>query len=196
MLMQTRRFSKYLPTAQSVRNSRLLKPFDRLLHHHFLWQLNRRAVAGGVAVGLFFGIIVPFGQVFLAALAAVVLRVNLPVAVLFTLVTNPFTFLMIYYFAYRLGDRLTGGGSDVPVAVIDAEIEQTVIAQQAEAAGWASHLIDWLQSVGMPLAVGLVVIAVTTALIGYFTVSNLWKLWVRWQWRRRRLTRSEINATR
>ncbi|PWF48494.1 DUF2062 domain-containing protein [Massilia glaciei] len=80
-----------LPSPQSLRQSRLLKPLGRYLHHHFLWQFNRRAVAGGLAAGLFSGLILPLGQIGLAAVAAIVFRVNLPVAALSTLVTNPLT---------------------------------------------------------------------------------------------------------
>ncbi|HYD80288.1 MAG TPA: DUF2062 domain-containing protein [Paucimonas sp.] len=79
--MRIPRYSRYFPTAQELKDNRFLRPFVRHLHHHSFRQFNRRPVAGGVAIGLFFGILVPFLQIFLAASATVVLRVNLPVAV-------------------------------------------------------------------------------------------------------------------
>ncbi len=57
--------------------------FGEQLHHHNLWHLHRRSVAGGVAVGLFTGLIPGSNpvQFFFAALFAIVFKVNLPVAV-------------------------------------------------------------------------------------------------------------------
>lgn len=179
------RLFKRLPSAQSLKDNRFLKPFARYLHHYFLWQFNRRAVAGGVAVGLFLGILVPFMQIFLAAFAAILLRVNLPVAAASTLVTNPLTFPAIYYIAYRLGEFLTGGKQITPEAAIVAEIEQAVTVSQSEATGWMTNLVDWAQSVGLPLAVGLLVLATVAAIGGYFVVSVVWQLRVRRNWRRR-----------
>jgi len=55
------------------------------------FESNRRTVAGGVAVGVFFGLLIPVGQILGAAVAAICFKVNLPVAAMSTLVTNPFT---------------------------------------------------------------------------------------------------------
>lgn len=195
--MPSRRFRKHFPTPQHLMENRFLKPFSRHLHHHFLWQFNRRAVAGGVAVGLFFGILIPFAQILMAALAAMLLRVNLPVAAFSTLVSNPLTFPPLYYLAYRLGDILTGSAPMPPPASIEADIEHTVAVQQGEVEGWLPGLIDWVQSIGFPLAAGLAVLAVTAAVAGYLCVNILWKLRVRWKWHRRlRLRSMDGNAAR
>jgi uncharacterized protein (DUF2062 family) len=183
--MRLQWLSKRFPTAQSLKNNRFLKPFSRHLHHHFLWQFNRRAVAGGVAVGLFFGILVPFAQIFLAVFAAISLRVNLPVAAFSTLISNPLTFPPIYYLAYRLGNILTGSTRPPPDAHIDADIKEVVAIQQGEVSGWLPNLADWLQTIGMPLATGLIVLAVSSACVGYFAVNTLWKIRSRRRWRRR-----------
>lgn len=179
-------FSKRLPTAQSLKESRFLKPFARYLDHHFLWQINRRSVAGGVAVGLFFGLLIPFAQIFFAALVAILLRVNLPTAAFCTLVSNPLTFPAIYYFAYKLGDFLTGRESEVAEVVIESDIQEVMTVQQGEVIGWFPHLMLWLQSVGLPLALGLLVIASVGALVGYVLVSEAWKLHARRRWAKRR----------
>lgn len=183
--MQSRRFSKRLPTPQALKDNRFLKPFSRHLHHHFLWQFNRRSVAGGVAVGLFFGILVPFAQIFLSAIAAILLRVNLPAAALCTLVTNPLTFPPIYFLAYRLGDILTGTEPVPPETRIRADIEEAIAVQQGEPSGWLPHLVDWVQTVGLPLATGLIVLAVAVATAGYFAVNAVWKMRIRRRWRMR-----------
>ena len=51
------------------------------LHHPNLWHLHRRSVAGGVAVGMFCGLIPGPFQMIGAAIMSVLFRVNLPVAV-------------------------------------------------------------------------------------------------------------------
>jgi uncharacterized protein (DUF2062 family) len=181
-------FSKHFPTRQGLKDSRFLKPFSRYLHHHFLWQFNRRAVAGGATVGLFFGILFPVLQIFLAAFAAIVWRVNLPVAAFTTLVTNPLTFPPIYYLAYRLGAVLTGAASPQAVTGING-----MVAIEADA-GWFSKLIDWIQAFGLPLALGLFVLASVTALLGYVMVNMVWTLRVRFNWRRRQLKRLKAGA--
>ncbi len=192
--MLIRWFSRHFPTPQGLKNSRFLKPFARYLDYHFLWQFNRRSVAGGATVGLFFGILFPFLQIFLAAFAAIVLRVNLPVAAFSTLITNPFTFPAIYYLAYRLGAILTGTVSVPPEAVIDADIERIVALQPDTVVGWFPKLIDWLQAVGVPLALGLLVMATVGALLCYVTVTMVWKLRVRLKWRRRQRRRAKARA--
>jgi uncharacterized protein (DUF2062 family) len=94
-------FRKFLPSHDTVKSQRWLKPFGSWLHHPNLWHLHRRSVAGGVAVGLFCGLVPGPLQVISAALLAVLLRVNLPVAAFTTLYTNPFTILPLYWVAYK-----------------------------------------------------------------------------------------------
>lgn len=185
--MRRTRFFKWLPTSESIRENRFLKPFAHYLHHHYLWQFNRRSVAGGLAVGLFFGILIPFAQILLAAIAAVMLRVNLPVAAFSTLVTNPFTFPAVYFVAYRLGELLTGGEAPVPEEAIETEVKVKILEQQTDVSGWFANSIDWMQSVGSSLAIGLGVLAIVSAVGGYFIVSGLWRLNATRRWRKRRM---------
>jgi len=187
-------FFKRLPSAQSLKQMRFLRPFAHHLEHHALWQFNRKAVAGGVAVGLFFGLLIPFAQIFLAALAAIALRVNLPVAAFSTLVSNPLTFPPIYYLAWRIGEFLTGGRETVPETVIVNDIAQAVTVQQGEVTGWFPNLLLWLQSVGLPLVLGLLLLAVAGAALGYVLVSTLWKFNVGRRWRRRSRLRASEGA--
>ena len=62
-----------------------------------LWRWSRRGVALGVGLGVFFGLLLPVAQIPISAVAAVLLRANLPAAVGSTLITNPVTFGPIYY---------------------------------------------------------------------------------------------------
>jgi uncharacterized protein (DUF2062 family) len=102
-----------MPTAETVRKSRWVGWIGPALHHPRLWHLNRRGVALGMAIGVFFGFLIPVAQIPVAAVVAVWLRGNVVAAVGSTLITNPFTFAPIYLLAYRLGSAIIGQG-DVP----------------------------------------------------------------------------------
>lgn len=190
--MRRSRIFKYLPSAEAIRKSRVLKPFGRHLQHHFLWQFNRQSVAGGAAVGVFFGILMPFAQILVAALFAVVLRVNLPVAAFATLVSNPLTFAPMYYLAFRIGNFFV---ADTPLddgiradENIDSRIDEkvgTLLAQQTEVSGWFDNLLGWAGGIGPSLIAGLLVLALISAVISYLSISGVWRLHALRRWRRR-----------
>lgn len=184
--MRRHHLFKRLPTPHAMMQSRMLKPFRRYLDHHALWQFNRRGVAGGVAIGLFFGILIPFAQILLAAFAAVFLRVNLPVAAVSTLITNPFTFPGVYYCAYLVGGLFLHADDVAQPAAIENHIVQTLAVRQEVLSGWFASACDWLQSVGFQLVIGLSVLSVVTSTLGYFAVNAVWHYWVRQRWRKRR----------
>jgi uncharacterized protein (DUF2062 family) len=47
-------------------------------------------------------------------------------------------------------------------------------------------LVDWMLALGKPLALGLVALAVTLAVAGYFATGIAWRLHVVYSWRRRK----------
>lgn len=102
---------KYLPDHETIRNNPWLRPFESSLLHPRLWHLNRHSAAGAVAAGLFCGLIPGPLQMLGAAISAVAFKVNLPLALLVTLYTNPFTIVPLYLLAYQIG-RLTIGESN------------------------------------------------------------------------------------
>ena len=103
---------KYLPNHDAVHGNRWLRPFRNSLLHPRLWHLNRHSAAGAVAVGLFCGLIPGPLQMIGAAICALVFRVNLPLALLVTLYTNPFTIVPLYVLAYQIGRLATDNHSD------------------------------------------------------------------------------------
>ena len=192
--MRRSKFFKFFPKPEAIRNSRLLKPFGRHLQHHFLWQFNRQSVATGAAVGLFFGILMPFAQIPVAALFAIVVRANLPVAALGTFISNPLTFAPMYYLAYRLGGFLlgatpmqtesSGGAGEGEEKVLEQKVDE-IMAKQAEVDGWFANLADWASGVGPALSLGLLVLAFLVALIAYLAISGVWRLHALRRWRQR-----------
>lgn len=156
----------------AVLKSRWLRPFAHLFAHPSLWHLNRRSVPRALGVGLFAAFVIPVGQFVLAALLAVPLRANVPLAAAATLVTNPLTFPPIYIGAYKLGTFLLDhsphdGADDL-------------------AKSFGSTLLE----VSGPTALGLLVFGTCSAIIG-FAAASLW--WRFRQWRRWRQSRPTVD---
>jgi uncharacterized protein (DUF2062 family) len=182
-------FRKILPDHDTIRQNRYIARFGPWLQYHNLWHLRRRSVAGGVAVGLFAGLIPGSNPVqFTAgALLAIAFRVNLPIAVLVTLYSNPFTIVPLYYLAFKLGQ----------LALISGEGALPPLAFGLEGKGfseWLPAALEWLASVGKPLLVGLPLLAIVLAVTGYLVTDLTWQLYVRCAWQRRRRLRARRAA--
>ena len=171
-------FRKYLPQHETVKSHRWLKPFGGLLHHPNLWHLHRRSVAGGVAIGLFCGLIPGPLQMISAALLAVLFRVNLPVAAFTTLYTNPFTIVPLYLLAYELGAWVSGTRSGV--AIVHPSFPELSWHS------WPNELWNWLALLGEPFLIGLPLFAVGLSIAGYFAVRVARRVAVIWKWRARK----------
>lgn len=170
---------QFLPHHESVKNNRWIRPFGRWLQQPNLWHLHRRSVAGGVAVGLFCGLIPGPLQMLGAALLAVLFRVNLPVALFATLYTNPFTIVPLYLLAYQLGQWASGGQNGLVIA-------QLPQMRWGSAGSWGSELWHWLAQLGKPLLIGLPLLAVMLAITGYVAVRLAWRAAVIYRWRARK----------
>lgn len=168
-------FRDRLPGRDGVLQNRWLQPIRHWLQHPNLWHLNRHSVAGGVALGLFCGLIPGPFQMPTAALLAMWLRVNLPVALATTLYTNPFTIVPLYLLAHRIGLLVTGASAQNPVSDFPELSWKDGFEQ----------LWLWLMAMGEPLLIGLPLLATGLAVIGYFAVRFAWRLAVQWKWYRR-----------
>ncbi|WP_159691887.1 DUF2062 domain-containing protein [Cognatazoarcus halotolerans] len=166
----------YLPDPDAIRSNRWLAPFGNTLLHPRLWHLNRHSAAGAVAVGLFCGLIPGPFQMLGAAICCVVFRVNLPLALLTTLYTNPFTIVPLYLAAFGVGEWLIGSGSTFTPP---PELGSLPISN------WAGALIDWMAGLGKPLALGLIAMAGALSTSGYLIVRGLWRWHLIRAWRKR-----------
>ena len=162
---------RWLPPREKVLSNRWLRPVARHLDDDRLWHFDREPVARGVAIGLFFGLLLPLAQFLFAAVSAIVLRGNVPTAAVSTLITNPITFPPIYWLAYRLGTRLIEARSAGPVADVIA----SEAGQVAHHTGWLESVLYWVHTAGLPLATGLLVLACCASLTGYVLVRVLWR---------------------
>lgn len=171
---------KILPDHDAIRNSRWLAPFENTLLHPRLWHLNRRSAAGAVAAGMFCGLIPGPLQMLGAAICAVIFRVNLPLAMVTTLYTNPLTIVPLYVTAFAIGQW-----------ALPAEHQQFVAPPEPGEDGliaWLHALVDWMIGLGAPLALGLVLLAAGLAVASYFAVRLAWRIYLirAWHLRARR----------
>ena len=185
--MPRKLFRRFLPDQATVRSNRYLAwcaTWGPWLNHPNLWHLNRDSVAGGFAIGLFAGLIPGPLQMLGAALLAIALKRNLPVALVTTLYTNPLTIAPLYLLAFGYG-RLLMGANHHPVKVEPFEWDWAHWIDSSQA------LFHWMVSLGTPLAIGLVALALTLAALGYAAVQVGWRLYVMLAWHRRGKRRRE-----
>ena len=178
---------RFVPTRESIKQNRLLSWLGPRVHDPLLWHVNRNSVARGVAIGMFFGLMIPVAQIPAAAVVALATRANLWVTAIATLISNPFTYGPIYIFAYRLGTSL------LPPAVTRDAVaadDHAVVALQ-----WFLDAIHWLTGIGRPLVLGMLIMAVTAAIVGYFSVMLAWRLNVVLKRRKQRSQRLAVRRT-
>lgn len=180
--MSFERLKRYLPDSHTLREHRALRWMAPWLQHPRLWHVNRRGIAMGLAIGVFFGLLIPVAQIFFAAAAALLLRANIPAAVGSTLITNPITFAPVYYAAYHLGAWMLGH-AEVPV--VEVNLENFAARTETGLALW----MDRLAMVGAPLAAGLLTLAVCLSVLIYFAVHWVWRLRIVRAWQRRKENR-------
>jgi uncharacterized protein len=180
-------FRKYLPRPDTVLATRWCAPFRPWLSHPNLWHLNRRSVAGAVAIGLFAGLVPGPFQMLTALLLAVPLRRNIPVALAVTFYTNPFTIVPLYVLAYGYGRLLLPGHWEPDFVPF--------VWDWADFTGSIGGLWHWTLSLGKPLGIGLVALALTLAVLGYFAADLGWRAYVAASWRKRARRRAN-SATR
>ncbi|MDD3530377.1 MAG: DUF2062 domain-containing protein [Gallionellaceae bacterium] len=184
--MPRKHFRKYLPDHQAIRDHRHLRLFQPLLRHPNLWHLNRHSVAGGVAAGLFAGLIPGPLQMLSGAILAIVFRVNLPVAVVTTLYTNPFTWGPLIVAAYALGSLFTG------------ETMAHAIPPEFDWGGghWLNYLPElwaWFKELGLTYVIGSLALGLIFAALGYALVQAAWRLYIlAYLRRRKRRTQASI----
>lgn len=168
---------RHLPAANDIRDRPQLRLLGRLLQDPFLLHLNRRSVAGGVAVGLFVAFIPLPVQMIIAALLAIALRVNLIISVGLVWISNPLTMPPMFYFTYLVGTWLIGK------PIIHTAFEPSL--------GW---FWQRLSVIWQPLALGSLVVGTMVALAGYGAVHLGWRLVILRHLRRRRARRGDGRA--
>ena len=162
-----------------VRTQWYLSPFDHLLQDPNLWGIRRRTVVPAFSLGLFVAML-PFpGHMVAAALLALALRVNIPVAIVSTWVINPLIIGPAYYLAYEVGRTL---------------LRRTPRPFEFELSyAW---LIDGFVAVWQPLLLGCVLLGAILSLVGFIALDLMWRASIRGYLKRRRARKSSRDANK
>jgi uncharacterized protein (DUF2062 family) len=166
-------FQQLLPDHGRIRQHRQLRFLGRILHDPDIFHLTRRSTAGGVATGLFVGFLPIPGQMLVSALAAILFRVNLPLAVVLVWISNPLTMPPLFFLSYRIGTRLLGH----PHESVHFEMS-----------------LQWLATTFMhiwpPVLAGCLLLGTVAGAAGYVGVRLLWRLAVVRKMEERRISKA------
>ena len=171
---------RHAPTREQLERNRFVRPFAHYVLRPELWRFTRRSVPRGVAAGLLVGIfaLIPGIQIVGAALMCVPSRGNIPLAAAMTFLSNPATTPFVLAASLFVGNAL---GFHADLAAFRALYDDS-----ASVSEWLS----WLLSAAAPaLVIGLLVIAVIAAAIGYLAASFLWRANIGRKWHRRQARR-------
>ncbi len=149
---------RFMPNREKIKAIKALEFLGDKLHRPNLWHLNRRSVSLAFAIGLWAMYTPPLPwQMAIAGVLAIYFNANLPIAVALVWITNPVTWLPLYYAAYEVGSLVLGRGS--------FQFEQF------------SHLfsIEKVWELGAPLLLGCFILMNVGAALGYFGVQYFWR---------------------
>jgi len=176
---------KYIPAPHTITENRWIAKLGPRIKDPNLWHLNRRSVSAGVFAGILCAFIPLPVQIFVAIFLCFFIHGNLPISVAATWVSNPFTYLPLYYFCFEVGAMITGvpvdtSGSPIKVnfgiILSDFDVFITQLAQL----GWKSI---------RPLFIGCTIVGLLSAGLSFVAVRLLWRLHIISAWKRRRQRR-------
>lgn len=177
--MPKKLFQRYMPDPKKIREIKGLQFLGDHLHSPNLWHLNRRSVANAFACGLFAMYTPPLPwQMIIAGVLAVIFSANLPIAVALVWITNPLTWIPMYYFAYRVGALVTGRDS----------FNFSAFSQLFS--------LETAWELGAPFLLGCFILMVLGAILGYFSIHAFWRWHVRRAWEERKLRRLGLAVER
>jgi len=169
---------RWVPDPKKIRETPGLRIVGKVLHDPNLFHLTRHSVSMAFVVGMFICFLPIPGQMPLAALTALWLRCNLPITIGLVWLSNPVTFPVIFYAAYKVGAWML----QRPPAHFSFE--------------WSR---EWLASgfltVWQPLVLGCLTFAVVSSVTSYFLIQWFWRWHVSDRWRRRRKHRAQRNSS-
>lgn len=145
-----------LPSRDALMTNRWLKWAHPVLSKPEFFKFQRKSVARGAAIGVFFAFALPLAQIPASVFFAILMRTNIPVAVAATFVNTPLTFGPVYYLAYKLGDAILAaqrmtGLPEISTADIEVPVSQAIL-------------------------LGSMLIAVTASTLAYLAVKASWKI--------------------
>ncbi|MEQ8232501.1 MAG: DUF2062 domain-containing protein [Gammaproteobacteria bacterium] len=167
---------RYLVSRENFAHARGLGWLGTRLHDPELWHLGRRSVAGGVGLGFFLAFIPLPVQMLIGGVLAFLFRVNLPVTMAAIWLTNPLTMAPMFLFAYKVGSWISGyTHANAPAP---GHFEPSF-----------SGVIATFGDIWQPLLLGCFVCGLSAAAIGNLAVRWLWRGYLLYRRREKRLAR-------
>jgi uncharacterized protein len=136
-----------------------MRPFSTWLENPAYWSLHRRNVTRAFSLGLFLAFFPLPIHAILATLLALLLRLNIPAAVVGTFIANPLTVVPMFVWAYWIGCQVLL----VPADPIKFEMS------------WRWFTTE-LIPIWKPFLLGCLISGLIAAAIGYIVVGGLWHL--------------------
>ncbi len=168
--MPRRFFHKLGRRRESLSKRWFLRPFRALLNDPALWSSHRRSVLRALALGVFIGFLpLPFHMA-IAAFIAVMLRINIVVAVLATWISNPVTVTPLFVAAYYFGSWLL----DLPTQTPQIELS-------------LQWFLEGLTAIWKPLLTGSLVLGTIASGVVYLVMDTVWRISLAYRFSRRRL---------
>ena len=167
-------FKRFVPTAESVKDSRSLRFLGTLIHDPNLFHLNRRSVS----LAIFWGILIAFlpfpGHTPAAAIIALLLRCNLPLTIAVVWLNNPVTLPIILFVVYELGRFVL---QVEPVSSLEFS--------------W-HWLVSQFALIWRPILLGSLICGLLLGTAGYFIANYMWRLNVKRKWHARQKHRAAL----
>lgn len=163
---------RILPNRETIERIPVSRRFTHRFDRPGLWLVEREAIARGLAAGVLCGMIPGPLQMIAAISLAFLFRLNLPMAVVGTFLTNPFTIVPIYIAAYSTGQWLLGADGG------DTDWNQFPPLPQTDwQTPWSSLQTwwQWVADLGMPWVTGMLVLAFGMALLSYVLMQIVWR---------------------
>ncbi len=161
---------------------RLIKPSDlaekrwlRWLGQHLyaphLWHFGRRPVARAAGLGMMVAFCPLPIHMLIAIPLALVSGGNLPILIAVSWLSNPVTYVPVFYTAYRVGILFTGDAT--------RSVETLHLSPN-----WAS-LQHVFAQIWVPLCIGAIICGAVGGILTYIAVESLWRYNTARRWRSR-----------
>ena len=178
---------RYLPSPEKIRAQKSLGFMRHRLGDPSLWHLNRRSASLAMFWGIFFTFMpMPF-QMVPATLIAIALRINLPLVLVLTWITNPITVLPFMYVSYAFGSLVL----QVPMlSWTEIEVLMRVALSISQKSANGSILVQL-----KPFFVGTVILGFSLGCLGYVSMRGYWRWHAVKQWQARARRRALAKQT-
>jgi uncharacterized protein len=162
-------FKRYLPHKDHFHKQSGLQIFSDYLHDPNIWHVHKRSSAGGAAIGVFCAFI-PFPvQMVCSAALAILFRMNLPIAVLSSFISNPITIPPLFFFCYSLGANILG-------------LKEEAVHFSFSWDSFTSTIVH----IWEPLLLGCFIMGTISSILAYLLVRLIWRLSAISKWENRR----------